>query len=538
MLTSTPKRFILPFSNPRSGSVEVEAASVFVFAEFERSKGGGLIVRQPEEKLVCLAKVGYPLWLVPKNEVVYVFDGLSDKNQPVAYLETPPAKGFLDSLEANSKPRENYYAFLLDHTDYFQKSTREKQFFFKGLIVNAEFKSEFLVYKKEAAEVTGQTSMAFLSSLLEENAILTVLSDFEKMRTAQREDSSKLPECIRLINKTTSQYITELDYEAQAATEEMDAKIRALEEFVNPQVAKLNKDYKAKKQKLADSFDLELDRLQKQIVKTRKTIENTEENVREFEREAKAHAEKHHAIYEKRSREKAKQAQRDLKELKKVLGTFDDNYKKISKQKTQEITKLNFELDSEVKLARQPLLDLQAARENKIRVFKFEAEKLYRFEKPILEDLNRSLMLRESFKANFESFGFKDQTLKNPTLFYVPFYAVCYEAGLTRRYRMLAPSASRAFDFSAKLKGTFGRSKTKDMLEPRFKTVTSLINTVEEYTKQNSLFESRLYDLTRRNNLLNNNAFRDSVVKGLSFLKHEGWFSDKEQQALNSQLVK
>ena len=60
-----------------------------------------------------------------------------------------------------------------------------------------------------------------------------------------REEAERLPECIRLINKTTSQYITEIDYEAEAVKEETDAKIRAQEELVNPQIAKLNKEYRA-----------------------------------------------------------------------------------------------------------------------------------------------------------------------------------------------------------------------------------------------------------------------------------------------------
>jgi hypothetical protein len=538
MLTTAPKRFILSFSNPKTSSAEVEAAAFFAFAESERSKGGGLIVRQPEEKLVGLSKVGYPLWLVPKNDLIFVFDGFNESNQPVVYLEAPSAKEYLESLEANSKPRENYYAFLLDYANYFQKSTIERQFLVRSLIVNPEFKTEFLAYRKEAVEVSGQTNMAFLSPLLEENTILSVLADFEKLQTAQRDDASKLPECIRLINKTTSQYMTELDYEAQAVTEEMDAKIKALEEFINPQVAKLNRDYKAKKQKMIDSFDLELDHLQKQIVKTQKSIENNAEKLRAFEREAKLHAKRNHAIYEKKWRKKGKQTQKEVKELRKSLSSIGNNFKKLSKQKNQELSKLNFELDSEIKLARQPLLDLQAAREAKNRVFKVEAEKLHRFEKPVLEDLNKSLMIREAFKATFESYGYKDQTLKNASLFYIPFYAVCYEASFTRHYRMVAPSTIRTFDFSAKLKGTFGWSKTRDMLEPRFKTITPLIVKIDELAKQNSMFESRLYDLIQRNNLLRNNLFKDNVVKGLSFLKNEGWFSDREQQALGNRLTK
>ena len=537
MLNSAPRRFILPFSNSKTSSTEVEAASVFAFAEFKRSKGGGFIARQPEEKLVCLSKVGYPLWLVPKNDLIFVFDGFNDSSQSVSYLEFPSVKGFMESLETNSKPRENYTAFLLDHTNYFQKSTKEKQFIFRSLIVNLDFKAEFMGYRKEAAEIMGQVSMALLPSVLDESTIISMLSDFERLQLVQRDEALKLPECIRLVNKTTGQYITELDYEAEAVTEEMDAKIRALEEFVKPQVAKLNKDYKVKIGKLADRFDEELDRLQKMKAKTKKSIENNENKIKQFEREAKSQATKNHAIYEKRWKEKIKQTQKEVKELNKDLSAIEDNSNKLGKQKTQEISQLTFQLDSEVKLARQPLLDLQVVREAKTHVFKLEAEKLFKLEKPVLEDLNKSLTLREAFKANFEAFGFRDQSLKSSTLFYVPFLVVCFETGLTRRYVMLGPSTISPFDFSAQLKGAFGLSKTKDFLVPRFKAITALIAKVEDQTKQKSRFESQLYDLTQRNNLLNNAAFRENVAKGLSYLKHEGWFSDKEQQTLSNRLI-
>lgn len=536
MLNSEPKRFILPYSNPKSGASEVELAAVFAVSEFKRNKGGGFIARQPGEKLVCLSKVGYPLWLVPKNDLIFVFDGFNDSNQRVSYLDAPSAKGFIESLEANSKPRENYYAFLLDHANYFQKSTKEKQFVLRSLMVDLEFKSEFSVYRKEAFELTGQTNMALLSPVIDESTILSMLSDLEKLQSSLRDEALKLSECTRIVKKTTGQYVTELDYEAEAVTEEMDAKIRALEEFVKPQVAKLNKDYKATREKLTDSFDKELDRLQKAMSKTQKSIESNNDKTMQFEREAKVHATKNHRVYEKRWKEKIKQTQKELKELKKDLSGIEDKFKKLSKQKIQEVSKLNSELDSEIKLARQPLLDLQAAREAKIRVFKLEAEKLFKLEKPVLEDLNKSVMLREVFKANFEAFGYKDQALKTPALFYVPFYLVRYEAGLTRRYLMLAPSAISGFDFSAKLKGAFGLSKTRDLLVPRFKAISALISKVEDLAKQNSMFESQIFDLTQRNNLLNNASFRENVTRGLVSLNHEGWISNRERQFLSNQI--
>jgi hypothetical protein len=80
-------------------------------------------------------------------------------------------------------------------------------------------------------------------------------------------------------------------------------------------------------------------------------------------------------------------------------------------------------------------------------------------------------------------------------------------------------------------------SKTKELFVPRFKAITSIIAKVEELTKQSSRFESQLYDIIQRNNLLNSSLFKENVAKGLVYLKHEGWLSDKEQQTLISRLT-
>ena len=170
MLTSATKRFNLPFSNPKTTAPEVEAAAVFAVAELERNKGGGLISRQPEEKLVFLSKIGYPLWLFPKNDVNFVFDGFDDSSYSISYAEVPSAKAFLESLEANSRPREKYIAFLSDHSSYFQQPIKEKQFVFKGLIADVDFRNEFSVYCKEASEANHQANSVLLSPTLEENS--------------------------------------------------------------------------------------------------------------------------------------------------------------------------------------------------------------------------------------------------------------------------------------------------------------------------------------------------------------------------------
>ena len=537
MLTSPTKRFSLPFSTQKSSASEVEAAAVFAVAELERNKGGGLIGRQPEEKLVFLSKIGYPLWVFPKNNSHFIFDGLGDSTYGISYSDLSSAKAFMESLGANLRPRENYTAFLRDNGNYFQQPLKEKQFVFRGLIADLDFKNEFNAYRKEATEIVAQTNAGLLSPTLEENAVSSMLAEFDKLQSFLKEEAERLPECLRLINRTTSQYITELDYEAAAVVEETDAKIRAQEELVNPQVAKLNKEYRGKIKDLTDSFDKELESLQKLRAKTLKFIEDGEGKIKLYQREAKAQAAKKHAIYEKRWKEKSKQTQKELNGLKKELKNIEGNFKKLSKEKGQEISKVNFELDAEIKLARQPLLELQAARDAKTLVFKQETEKLLNQEKPVIEGLNKSIKLREAIKANFELLGIKDQGLKSPALFYVTFFVACYEMGHSRRYLIIPPSTITNVDFSAKLKGALGMSKIKNLLVPRFKAITALIEGVQVLTKQNTVFEGQLNVLSQRNNLLNNSLFLENAKKGLVYLRHEGWLSDREHQVLSNRLT-
>jgi hypothetical protein len=535
MLTSATKRFSLPFSNPKTTAPEVEAAAVFAVAELERNKGGGLIARQPEEKLVFLSKIGYPLWLYPKNDVNFIFDGFGDSSYGISYTEVPSAKTFLESLETNSTPREKYCEFLSDHRDYFEQPVKEKRFMFNGLIADVDFRNEFSVYFKEASEMN-LANFVQLSPTLDENTISSLIAMFGKLQLSLKEEAEMLPECIRLLNKITSQHITELNYEASAATEETDAKIRAQEELVNPKIAKLSKDYKSKIKGITESFDREIQSLQKLKNKTQKSIEINEGKINLYQHEAKAQATKKQAIYEKRWKKKSKLTQRELYDLKKKIKGIDGKVTRLSGQKVKEISKLNFGLDAEIKFARQPLLELVAARDAKILTFKLETDKLLKQEKPVIEDLSKIIKLSETTRINFEVLGIREQGLRSPALFYVPFYVAYYEAGSSMRYLFISPSTIAGVDFSEKLKGAFGMSKIKDRLTPRFKSTANLINNVKSLTKQNAVFENQLNNLSQKNNLLRNSLFMEKVAVGLGSLKNEGWLSDKEQQTLNGRL--
>ncbi|MGD0643440.1 MAG: hypothetical protein ABSA75_00875 [Candidatus Bathyarchaeia archaeon] len=531
----------MPFSpEKRRGpfSFEVEAAAVYALAELERTKGGGLIVKQPHEKLLFIAKMGYPLWLFPKSETTYIFDGLNNSSYTVNYPDLPTAKAFIESLERNSKTREDYKAFLSDHNNYFLQPKKEKEFSLRGVITDSDFKKEFNIYRKEAIEVTGQpANLAPLSPSLEEPTVSSMLAEMDKVQSLLKEDTERLSECLRFVNKKTSQYVTELDYAAGAVRDEANAKIKAQEEFVNPQIAKLNSEYKQRIANVTRSFDEDVESLEKLKVKKEKLIENGEEKINLYQKEAKTQAQKKHIIYEKRWKEKSSQTRKEINAVKKELKHIEKSLKNLNKQKTAETSKLKFELDAEIKQARRPILELEAGRDAKMLAFRQEAEKLIKWEKPVIEGINDTIKLRETINAKFENIGIRDQQLKSPALFYVPFYMACCQAGLNKRYIFLPPSTTSAIGFAAKLKGALGMSKIKQLFIPRFKNITELIDKVEVLAKQGPFLDSQIRDLGEKNNLLKTDSGRSNIAKGLVYLQHEGWLSDKEYQALSKSLT-
>jgi hypothetical protein len=130
MSTGNTKQSILPFL--RDSTEQVEAAAVFALAELERSKGGGIINKQPKEKLFFLTKMGYPLWLYPRSDAALIFDGLNNSSYTIQYVETTSSQAFIKNLEANTGLLENYIACLSNYVSCFQNPL-QKQFILRGL---------------------------------------------------------------------------------------------------------------------------------------------------------------------------------------------------------------------------------------------------------------------------------------------------------------------------------------------------------------------------------------------------------------------
>jgi len=538
------KKFILPFSvlsenRKEPFTADWEVAAVFSLAELYRAKGGGFFSKRPEEKMVFIAKIGYPLWLFPWSETALIFDGLNRSKYTLPYAVVPDAKAFMENLKRCSKTRETHQAFLSDHINYFQTPVTEKSVAINGLIREPEFLSEFDSYRSEATAIEVQPpNVALLSPTIDKSTIASVLQELERLHSAFKKDVEGLNQCMKFINEATQHYTKVLRSKAKAIKEEFDVKINAQEELVAPKVDRLKEQYDHQIIESTKSFDKQRLPIQKTKVKLEKSKEQALAKIERYKLEAKTCAEKDNYVGEDKWKEKANETKKELSEIEDQLKDTEKTLTDLEERKSLEIFNVRSELENKTKEARQPLLDLESSRDAEIMLCQQEIEQLEQQTKLILDQVGRTVKLRETNIENFAKLGVKrNPELTGIALFYVPFYVAFYEVDSKKRYLILPPSEVNTYGLSTKLKSALGKAKIKQLLVSRFELITSLMDTLQVLSQQNAVFETEMREMGEKTNILNASSMRESIQKGLAYIRKEGWLSEKEHQELSQKVL-
>ena len=541
---SDVKQFLLPFSvlsenRKEPFTPDLEIAAVFSLAELDRGKGGGFFSKRPEEKMAFIAKICYPLWLFPWSKTALIFDGLNRSKYTLPYAVVPDAKDFIENLKSSSKTRETHFAFLSDHMNYFQTPVTEKAVIINGLITEPEFLSAFDSYRSEAMAIEVQPlKVALLSPTIDKSSISSILQELMRLHSSFKRDVEGLYKCMKFINEATQHYTKALRSKAKAVKEEFGVKINAQEELVAPKINRLKEHYNHQLIQSKKSFARKRLPVQKTKVKLEKSKERALAKIERYKLEAKSCAERDNYVGEEKWKEKANQTKKELSEIEDQLKKTEKELDDLEERKSLEIFNLRSELEAKTKEAQQPLLDLESSRDAEILICQQEIEELEKQTKLILDQVGRTVKLRETSIEHFAKLGVKrDSELKGIALFYVPFYIACYETKSKKRYLILPPSEANTFGLSTKLKSALGKAKIKQLLVPRFESITSLMDEIQVLAQQNAMFEAEIREGGERTNILNTSSMRESIQKGLEYIRKEGWLSEKEHQALSQKIA-
>ena len=533
----------LPFSVLSENRTEpfipdMEAAAVFCLAELDREKGGGLLMKQPEERVAFIAKMGYPLWLSQWSKIALVFDGLNQTRYNLSYLAIPDVNIFMENLKRAARTRETHTAFLVNCLNYFEPSGVEKGFVVNNLMREPQFLKEFECYHREAAKPDqGSSSIGLLSTTINESSIASEIHELDRLYLSLRKNIENLTRCMKLLNRTTRQYVKELRDKVKAIKVDFGVRISEEEQFVAPRINKVKDDYDFQIASLTKSFETRHLPIQHEKTRLEKSREHAVARIEECKLQTKKHAEADKRAVEANWKEKANKTRKELSEIEKQLKQTEKALKNLEEQRTLEIFNLEEELETKVKEARKSVMELEASRDAKILIHNQEAEKLEKQTQQITDQIARTIKLQEANVAEFEKLGFRrDLGVEEIELYHVPFYVICYQVELKKRYLILPPSVVSTVGVFTKLKGALGMAKIKGLLVPRFKTVSSFVDAIPAFTQQNAMFETELRELGTQNNILGVDSIRVEIKNGLERLKNEGWLSDKEFDAIEQRI--
>ncbi|MEM4701337.1 MAG: hypothetical protein QXZ51_04250 [Candidatus Bathyarchaeia archaeon] len=516
---------------------KMEKAAIHCFAELERAKGGGLILKKPEEKTVFLAEFHYPFWVAPWNGLNLVFDGLRQVSHTITYKNIPSAREFFENASRSSKSMEAYTAFLSDHVNFFQAPAEEKKLALDALAADSAFLGEFAQYLAEAKPLeTREAQEAFLLPHLDELAVLSAVEELEKLKTDFETEVATLNSCIRLLNKTTRSFVRDIRGKIKTVREEFEAEIRKQEEVVAQEISRLNEDYEEQRVKLMKDFEKQLVPLRKEKLKLEKMRDQIARKIEQYNLEAKSCAASGDSAGEKRWKEKANEAKRELSEMERKIEETEEHIKELEESREAETFRLRSEWENRIKEARKGVLELEASRDAKIQVYQDEMARLENLTSNIIQQINNVVKMREADLAEFNNLG-APRKCKNLSLVYVPFYMACFEAELKKRYVVFPPSVANSIGFTTKLKGALGKAKVRQLLTPRFRALNSFMEKLPILIDKDAAFAREVYEAGEKADILKSEAARKAIGEGLKKLMDEGWLSDKEFEDLIQKLA-
>ena len=536
------KKFTIPFCVPSENrkepfSQDIELAVAFALSELDRAKGGGLIVRQPEEKIVFISKIGYPLWLIPWSDIVLVFDGLGKESYTLRYASHVEVKPFMDDLVQSLNNRETYLAFIKDRFHHIQNLQSEESFNVKGLMAIPEFLSEFDTSLQESIRINDDTNnLKLLTPIIDESALASEVNIINDIHSSLQRDIKNLNKCMKFLDNAAKQYVREVQGTIQAVKEEFSAKIKAEKNRLIPIVAAIKDEYNVRVTGSSKYYESQRIPIQKELVKLEKDKHYTQSKIEYYKAEAKKQAENNPAV-EKKWKEKANKTKKELGRIEDQLSKIQEALKNVEERQGLETIKLKDELETKEREAMKILNDLEVSQEAKILIQKEQEEILENGTKRVIDQINKVVKLLDFELLQFSKVGLKHGLDCNGNvLFYIPFYITYFQSQQKERYFFLQPSVASTIRLAARLKVMMGASRIKDFMAPRFKTILPLIDIFQFLIEKNAVFKSELQELGAKASILNSNESCNKIRDGLIYLRDEGWLSEREYASLSHEL--
>ena len=535
------RKLILPFAVAgkdrfKPFTKDMEMAAIFYFAERDRKKGEGRVLKKPEEKLAFIAETCYPIWLIPWRGRTLIFDGLEFTNPSISYDVIPDVKAFDNDVQASSKSREAYCAALSQNASYFQNFAGKEGKTIEGLITNPKFTQDLIVYLQDAEEIgKGATTKAILFPTLDESEVSVSIDELSELRDKVKEEIKNLSRSMKLLSKGTREQVKALQAEMKETMKKFDQRIKKVRPKVMEKIKRIRERRDEEVTRISKKYDRKLRSLHQNRVRIERTLERLSTDIERIEADIKGCRERKDEAGEFQLTQKLDEIKKRLPVLDKEIKGIDRNIENVEDAKKIEVSRARTKPDDRVEEAMKDLRDIEAAKEARTRLEQQELASLEEMTSSIIKQINAMIKTKEGALNEIDSIGALERRRKY-VLVYLPVYFVCYETEVGKRYVVYPPSWVGSMGIKTKLKGVFGAGKMKSFLQSRSQAIATLLDRLVDLTQENPVFEKEITEAGIKANILRTTELQVGIRKGLTELGDEGWISENEFQILNERV--
>jgi len=535
-------RLVLPFAvsapdRNEAFSDEAEKAALFCLAELERGKGGGIVAKQPPEKITFIAKVAYPLWLFPFDKVDLLFDGLNETSHTLSHSTIQDIRAFIDGMGRSSSSRETYVAFLSDNANYFRPSDKQTVMVTEGLMADPGFLEDFSSYFSEAKTLdTLPSEMVALPPTLDEASVIASIHELEELKAKLGEEVKNLDRSMKLLNATTKGFTKTIQAEIKEVKDKFNVELEKHRGPVEEEVGEIRRKGDEEIMVVSKRSEKELLHLQREKTKREKTRDQLTSKIARCEAEMKSYASKKDKAGERRWKEERGKRKKERSQVDSEIKKLGRDLKEAEEKKGEELFRLRSEVDAKTQEATKELVEIESSRDAKVQMLTQEMEKMETQTATINKQIDQAIRQRETSIEVFEKLGLSYDN-SGQSLIYMPFYLVGFQSESRRRYVHYPPSCVNNVKLLVKLKGALGMAKVKQLLRPRSEATASFLNRFPSILEEKTVFEREIGEAAAKTDILRARNAKESIGRGLDQLKEEGWLSEKEYETFSQHLA-
>ncbi|MFW6110873.1 MAG: hypothetical protein ACOC6H_02425 [Thermoproteota archaeon] len=517
----------LPQDLEASFDKDLERAAIFCLAEQERDKGGGLLLKHPQEQMEFIAQVCYPFWWVNVQDLGFIFDGLLTTSQTLTYSKFPDIPSFIEQLEG-CKTGEDYLRFLSEHVNYFQVLGVEEEKEIEGLIRDRVFLDEFAQYLREAeADQFSSSDKVLISPKLDADSLNCLAEEIGNIPLHFKREVELLCHAMKLVKTKTQEFLEVISDEMERVKKTFDEKEEQILALISEKTEHIREEYDRQMAEYSQKTEEDLMELQKAKIKLEKKQEKLAEEIEQCESEVKSCAIEQDKIGKNGWKKRENRLKKEISEDAKNLEDLTKKIEVVQKERKTRLFDLKTERDNKIKEVDEELMDFESSRDAQISIYREKKERLGKLAPNIIDKMDELAKLREKAIKEFGKLGIEEGP-EDRELVYMPFYLVCYKSESGQRYTYFPSSLVKDVSFSVKFKGALGKARINQLFQPRTETIDAFLDEFLLLMRDNPVFNREVNEACGRVNLLQGGSYPESIESGLKKLKDEGWLTEKE----------